>query len=200
MKQEWKYTTLGELCNIKHGYGFKGEYFSKFPTKNILLTPGNINIGGGFKSDKLKYYEGPIPDEFILKEDDIIVPMTDLSKEGDTLGYSAKIPHNQNLTYLHNQRIGLITDINKNTDNDFLYWLLRNKEYQHYVVSTATGSTVKHTSPKTIKKFNFKLPPLKIQKRIGEILNSIEEKIEINHKINNNCLPTVNIYHNNFWS
>ena len=186
MKDKWKETTLGDVCNIKHGYGFKGEYFSDFPTKNILLTPGNFNIGGGFKSDKLKYYDGPIPDEFILKSGDIIVTMTDLSKEGDTLGYSAKIPHNPNLIYLHNQRIGLINDITENVDSDFLYWLLRNKEYQYYVVSTATGSTVRHTSPKTIKKYKFKIPPINIQKNIGQLLNSIEEKIELNSEINNN--------------
>lgn len=164
MKNEWKYTNLGDLCDIKHRYGFKGEYFSDFPTKNILLTPENFNINGDFKSDKLNYYKGPIPDEFVLNPGDIIVTMTDLSKEGDTLGYSAKIPHNPNLIYLHNQRIGLITDIKENIDNNFLYWLLRNKEYKYYVVSTASGSTVRHTSPKTIKKYKFKLPPLYIQK------------------------------------
>ena len=190
--KEWKETTLGDVCNIKHGYGFKGEFFCDFPTKNILLTPGNFNIGGGFKSDKLKYYDGPIPDEFILKSGDIIVTMTDLSKEGDTLGYSAKIPQNPNLIYLHNQRIGLINDINENIDSDFLYWLLRNKEYQYYVVSTATGSTVRHTSPNTIKKYKFKIPPINIQKNIGQLLNSIEEKIELNSEINNNLLELSN--------
>ena len=33
---------------------------------NSLLTPGNFAIGGGFKGDKLKYYDGVVPEEFIL--------------------------------------------------------------------------------------------------------------------------------------
>ena len=116
---------LGDLVSIKHGFAFKGEFFSTHPTQYVLLTPGNFHIGGGFKSDKNKYYNGPIPSEYILKQDDLIVTMTDLSKEGDTLGYSALIPSDLKQKYLHNQRIGLV-QINKPDllDKHYLYWFL----------------------------------------------------------------------------
>ena len=83
---------LSELIDIKHGYAFKSEFFieqKEGKTDNILLTPGNISIGGGFNAKKLRYYSdlGPIPNDYILKCDDIIVNMTDLSKAGDTLGF-----------------------------------------------------------------------------------------------------------------
>lgn len=83
--ENWKTYKLGDLIEIKHGYAFKGEYFSDKPSENILLTPGNFNIGGGFKSDKFKYYVGEPPKEYVLKENDLIITMTDLSKAGDTL-------------------------------------------------------------------------------------------------------------------
>ncbi len=108
MMSEWKEYKLGDVLNVKHGFAFKGEFFSQVPTKDILLSPGNFNIGGGFKSDKFKFYNGNYPESYILKEDDVIVTMTDLSKEGDTLGYSAKIPSHQGIRYLHNQRLGLV--------------------------------------------------------------------------------------------
>ncbi len=53
----WKYIELGEIIHIKHGYGFKGKYFTEEPNQNLLLSPGNFAIGGGFKSDKMKYYD-----------------------------------------------------------------------------------------------------------------------------------------------
>ena len=178
--------TLADVCSIKHGYAFKGQYFSDSITKEIVLTPGNFNIGGGFKKDKLKYYDGPIDKNYILKPYDLIVTMTDLSKNGDTLGFSALIPEDNNI-YLHNQRIGLVENINeKIIDKNYLYWLLRNPEYHHYVVSSSTGTTVKHTSPKTILKYEFELPSIKEQKFIGQILTNIELKIELNEKINKN--------------
>ena len=104
----WVETTLGNFIEVKHGFAFKGKHISEHPNGNILVTPGNFKVGGGFKSEKLKYYDGDIPEDYILKTDEIIVTMTDLSKIGDTLGFAALVPHSLVNKYLHNQRIGLV--------------------------------------------------------------------------------------------
>ena len=96
---------LGDVAEIKHGYAFKGDFFCDEPTHYLILTPGNFAIGGGFQ-EKPKYYNGSIPEDYVLAKNDLIVTMTDLSKQGDTLGYSAFVPENNR--YLHNQRIGLV--------------------------------------------------------------------------------------------
>jgi type I restriction enzyme, S subunit len=103
----WQTIRLGELVEIKHGFAFKGEFFRDSPPGDILLTPGNFAIGGGFKSDKLKYYNGPVPEEYVLLEGDLLVTMTDLSKSADTLGYPALVPKPLYARFLHNQRLGL---------------------------------------------------------------------------------------------
>ena len=48
----WKSKSIGDLADIKHGFAFKGEFFRTEPTPDVLLTPGNFAIGGGFKGDK----------------------------------------------------------------------------------------------------------------------------------------------------
>lgn len=110
--------------------------------------------------------------------------MTDLSKEGDTLGYSAKIPKSDNYKYLHNQRIGLVKVASSNVDKDFIYWLMRTYEYQAFIVGAATGTSIRHTSPKLIKEYKFELPPLQEQKAIAEILSSLDDKIDLLHRQN----------------
>jgi type I restriction enzyme S subunit len=180
---EWIPTKLGDIIKIKHGFAFKGEFFSETPTDNILVTPGNFNIGGGFKNSKFKYYAGEIPQEYILNVDDVIVTMTDLSKAGDTLGYSAKVPSIVGKKLLHNQRIGLLQFTNK-VNQDFIYWLLRTKNYQNLILGSATGSTVKHTSPNRICEFEFELPSLNEQERIANILSSLDNKITLNREMN----------------
>lgn len=175
---------LGGLIEIKHGHAFKGEYFSEKPTKNILITPGNFEIGGGFKSAKLKYYDGPIDHSYILKPNDLVVTMTDLSKEGDTLGFAARIPKHDTNTFLHNQRIGLIKIKTDRVDEGYLYWLMRSSEYHNFIVTTASGSTVKHTSPNRIYNFKVNLPPISTQQKVANILDSIDEKIELNYQMN----------------
>jgi len=108
MGQIWQPAILGNHISVKHGFAFKGESITDAETANILVTPGNFKIGGGFKTNKFKYYESEIPEEYILKPQDLIITMTDLSKEGDTLGYPALVPLIKGKTLLHNQRIGLV--------------------------------------------------------------------------------------------
>ncbi|MCT8767989.1 restriction endonuclease subunit S, partial [Glaesserella parasuis] len=175
---------LGDFINVKHGFAFKGEFITTKVNNNCLVTPGNFAIGGGFKSDKFKFYTGEIPREYILEENDLIVTMTDLSKEADTLGYSALVPKIENKIMLHNQRIGLIELKNKNIDKEYLYFLLRSKEYRHHIVSSATGSTVKHTSPSRILSFEFECPSLEYQQWAAKQLMDIERKIQLNTQIN----------------
>lgn len=176
---EWRDVKLSDLISIKHGYAFKGEFFSEEETSYILVTPGNFNIGGGFKSDKFKWYNGEIPIDYILKKDDLIVTMTDLSKNGDTLGYSALVPELNGKMLLHNQRIGLVEIKSQKIDKLFLYWLMRTSVYQKSIVNTASGSTVKHTSPDRICQFSFSRPPLDIQRKIAGILGALDDKIEV---------------------
>lgn len=181
---DWSIHSLSEFIEVKHGFAFKGEFFKDEETEDYLLTPGNFAIGGGFKADKFKYYDGPVPEDYVLDEDDLVVTMTDLSKQADTLGYSALVPTIKGKRLLHNQRVGLVQFKNNGIDKTFLYFLLRSKEYRHHVVSTATGSTVKHTSPTKITSFKFQLPPYDMQVTIGQHLMKLESKIELNHQIN----------------
>ncbi|MDB0614867.1 Type I restriction enzyme, S subunit [Tenacibaculum dicentrarchi] len=184
----WVETTLGEVINIKHGYAFKGEFISLINNNKILITPGNFKVGGGFKSDKFKYYSGDIPDSYILEKGNIIVTMTDLSKIGDTLGFSAKVP-NDNRIYLHNQRIGLIQFKNSDFDKEYIYWLLRTNHYQKSMVNSATGSTVRHTSPNRIQEYKFYYPSFQEQVAIAKTLTAFDDKIE-NLQAQNNTLET----------
>ena len=183
---EWKTVRLADLIEIKHGYAFKGKYFSEDETNLILLTPGNFKIGGGFQSKKYKYYnnEGEIPEQYILKKDDLLVTMTDLSKNGDTLGFPLKVPNIDGKTLLHNQRLGKIIINSDLVDSNYLYYLMCSKEYRNEILSSATGTTVKHTAPERIVKFEFKLPPLEEQEKIANILSSLDDKIELNNEMN----------------
>jgi type I restriction enzyme, S subunit len=180
---KWVEYNLDELIHIKHGYAFKGEFFSDEPTDDILLTPGNFAIGGGFKAQKLKYYNGDFPVDYILDENDVIVTMTDLSKEADTLGFSAKVPAWSGKRFLHNQRIGLVKLKTDDFDQDYLYWLMRTFSYQRFVANGATGATVKHTSPTKICQYKFTAPEDKnTQRKIASILSAYDDSIENNLK------------------
>lgn len=178
--EDWEVKSLGDIFSIKHGYGFEGQFFSSENNQHIVVTPGNFKLEGGFQKQKQPiYYTGTYPDEFKLKPNDLIIMMTDLSKNSDTLGNPAIVPDDGN-DYLHNQRIGLIQIHNDSFVKDYIYLLLCTKEYHEAVVSTAAGSTVKHTSPNRIYSINLVVSTSKEeQTAIANVLSSMDKEIEI---------------------
>jgi type I restriction enzyme S subunit len=184
MGREWRTVSLGDLFRVKHGFAFKSEYFTDEPQDTVLVTPGNFAIGGGFQDGKRKYYNGRVPEDYVLKPGQVVVTMTDLSKESDTLGYAASIP-NDSTIWLHNQRVGLLefkTEIP--TSPRFIEYLLRTHEYRSWIVGSATGTTVKHTAPGRIESFATRIPPIEEQRAIAHILGTLDDKIELNRKQN----------------
>jgi type I restriction enzyme S subunit len=180
---DWKLARLADLAEIKHGFAFQGEFFSTDGPGDILLTPGNFAIGGGFQWGKRKYYRGPVSNEYVLGAGDLIVTMTDLSKEADTLGYPAFVP-DANQRFLHNQRIGKVLLRNSSIDLRFLYWIMCTRDYRNEVIASVTGSTVKHTSPTKILAYQFRLPPLCEQQAIASVLGALNDKIDLNRRMN----------------
>ena len=177
--------TLGDYISIKHGFAFKGDGITNEDNGVVLVTPGNFAIGGGFKEGKCKFFNDEYPSEYVLSPDDLIVTMTDLSKEMDTLGFSALVP-SSNRIYLHNQRIGLITINNDDLDRHYLYWFMRTHKYQRTIAGGASGTTVHHTSPNRICDVKVDFPDIATQKKIAGILDDIEGKIRNNEKLNEN--------------
>lgn len=171
LPEGWRWGKLEEIISVKHGYAFEGKYFTEDINENILLTPGNFKIGGGFNYSKFKYYNGEIPNDYILLKNDLIVTMTDLSKDGDTLGYSALTPVIQDKKILHNQRIGKVLFKESDRFKYFLYWLMRTEDYRSFILGSATGTTVKHTSPTRICEYACAIPSenilIQFNKEIG---------------------------------
>jgi type I restriction enzyme S subunit len=180
---EIKPKTLGDYIRVKHGLAFKGEYFTDEETQDVLVTPGNFSIGGGFQDGKLKYYAGPIFDDYVLQAKDLLITMTDLSKAGDTLGFPALVPEMEGHRFLHNQRVGLV-EIKDPTalDKHFLFYRLCASDYRHHVLATASGSTVRHTSPGRILEFEITLPPIEDQRAIAAVLYALDRKITLNRR------------------
>jgi len=172
----WRDCKLGDLLQIKHGFAFLGEHFASAGT-HVVLTPGNFLEEGGFKekSDKAKWYNGPIPADYVLHEGDLIVAMTEQA-EG-LLGSSALIPRSG--VYLHNQRLGLvqIRDL-KQADQHFIYYLFNSKPVRQQIRGSASGTKIRHTAPSRIADVKVSVPPLPVQRRIAGILSAYDELME----------------------
>ncbi len=178
---KWPVKSLKSRINVKHGYPFKSEFFSDIGDY-IVLTPGNFHEEGGFKRQfgKEKFYTGEIPDDYLHEKGDLIVAMTE--QAAGLLGSCAIVPESS--VYLHNQRLGLITVDENEALKDYIYHLFKTSTVREQIRLTSSGSKVKHTSPERIYAIKVPLPPVEEQRKIIQILNLLDKKIELNNRIN----------------
>jgi type I restriction enzyme, S subunit len=176
----WDVNKIGNVISIKHGFAFKGEFFSNKDEGPILLTPGNFTRKGGlyFNGTNTKRYDSSFSNEYVLKKNELVIVMTDLSSKCEILG-NPGIIKNDNEILLHNQRIGKVLFKNSIVNKDFIYQFFSSGQYKKEVRASATGTTVRHTSPKKIYDMTMPLPPLPEQKQIATILSTVDNKLDI---------------------
>ena len=144
----WVEKTLSELCDIKHGFAFKSEFFAA-SGDFVLLTPGNFYESGGYRyrGEKQKYYSGEIPYGFVLSEGDMLVAMTE--QAAGLLGSPILIPESGK--FLHNQRLGLVTKKpGVPWTNEFFFHVFNTHAVRKAIHDSASGVKVRHTSPTKI--------------------------------------------------
>lgn len=187
MAGEWEKTRLGELIKVVHGWPFKSECFSpKRLGRPVVVAIGNFQYTGGFRfeSTNVKEYADEYPKEYELASGDLLLVMTCQTSGGEILGVPGRIPADGNV-YLHNQRLGkvVVKDATR-ADVGFLYYLALWNEFNRELFLSATGTKILHTAPGRIEAFEFGCPPLAEQKAIASVLGALDDKIELNRRMN----------------
>jgi type I restriction enzyme, S subunit len=144
----WVERPLARLCDIKHGFAFKSEFFTDHGDY-VMLTPGNFYESGGYRDrgDKQKYYCGEIPRDYVLKKGDLLVAMTE--QAAGLLGSPILIPESDK--FLHNQRLGLVTKKpGVPWTNEFFFHVFNTQPVRKEIHDGASGVKVRHTSPTKI--------------------------------------------------
>ena len=179
--EEWKEYKLKDVAILTTGFPFDGHKYSK---EGIRVVRGdNVTIGRlRWDSDKDKRWAETFDRslEFTLYDGDIVIGM-----DGSRVGKNrAQIKHDD-LPLLIAQRVACVRH-NELSLQSFLYYQIFSETFEQYIKAVQTGTSIPHVSLKQIGDFPIFLPPLSSQKQIASILKSLDDKIEVNRRINEN--------------
>ena len=128
----------------------------------------------GFTQIEDKYYEN-----FKLLKDDIFIART-----GNTIGVNTIIKLENIKAVFNNGMIRLRIDKEK-FDPLFIYYIISSKQMQEYIQSIAYGtSTQPNMKINDLLGYEFQNISLTGQKKISHILSTLDDKIELNRKMN----------------
>jgi len=185
---EWNEVELGKVANVLSGYAFKSKDFCDngvpvIRIKNII--PPYVNL------DEVQYVSNELSEDksrYKLKYNDILISLTgsNVNQFASAVGKVGRIKINKPM--LLNQRVGKFEILNDNIYNmDFLYYLISTEEMHYRLAINASGAANQaNISPTMIKNVKLPYPPIDVQKVIAATLSCLDDKIELNKRINDN--------------
>ncbi|MDD4684389.1 MAG: restriction endonuclease subunit S [Bacteroidales bacterium] len=178
----WEKVTLGEII-ISANTGL--DAIKRAPIVDIDTGIKCIRIQDISQSKKYENWGYTNVDEknfkkFQLKQNDIIIART-----GATIGVNIRIKNDLNAVY--NNGLIRIRVNNQICNPIYLYYNIRTSNYYGFIDSISGGtSSQPNMQINALLRFEINLPPLDEQKRIADVLSALDDKIEINNKINEN--------------
>lgn len=169
MKNNWQKVKLGDIC----GYSRSRIPISEVNLHNYVSTENLLKERGG------KIIAGKIPEQSNFYE----------YNKGCTLVSNIR-PYFKKIWFA-DIRGGCSNDVlvyapNKGVNDKWLYYLLSQDSFFDFVMLGTKGTKMPRGDKSQIMKFSVALPPLDEQKKIAEILSALDDKIELNNKINRN--------------
>ena len=169
---------LGEICTIVPGYAFKATDFGKglnYVIKIKDIMPPYIDI---LHSEKV---ETVIDKKYEIKYGDFVMAMT-----GATIGKIGKLQIDSESKIYINQRVCKFIP-EAFCDKEYLYYKLNTQEFQRFIYNNVDNKLAQpNIGHPTIYKYELELPLLSEQRRIGQFLKAIDDKIALNRSINHN--------------
>ncbi|BBM36176.1 type I restriction modification DNA specificity domain protein [Pseudoleptotrichia goodfellowii] len=174
---------IGKDLYLKGRIGWKGlkkdEYLKKSEYRIINATALEDRIIDWRKSgyiSKERYEESP---EIMLKEKDILI-----SKDG-TLGKIGFVNNLEEKTTVASGIFVLRNTKNEILDTEYMYHYLKSNIFKRFInKNKALGSTILHLYQKDLEKLEIELPAIERQRKISRILSNLDNKIELNNKLN----------------
>ena len=182
MKSEWKKVRLGNICEITSSKRiFAKEYrimgIPFYRGKEIIEKQKGAKISTALYIEPERYnqivqkYGAPQKGDILLTSVGTLgVPY--LIRQGEKFYFK-----DGNLTWFRNF---------ENVESKFVYYWLLGPEAHKQVDSKCIGSTQKALTIETLLAFDILLPSLPVQRIIAATLSCLDDKIELNNKINAN--------------
>jgi type I restriction enzyme S subunit len=152
----WEVKQVGDIATLSRGRSYASSNLVNeggMPFLNLKC----INRGGGFRSEGIKWYEGPYKDGQTAKAGDVIIAVTDMTQERRIVAHAARVPRNEYpLSVVSMDLVKLLPQ--EGIPTAYLCAMLRYSDFPDEVKQFANGVNVLHLNPERILEYAFSLP------------------------------------------
>ena len=171
---------LAKLCHGKGEYGIGASAVPKSPNLPTYLRITDITDNGDLITEGLTSVDHVDSSKYYLEENDIVFARTGAST-GRAFFYEKKYGRLVYAGFLIKFSIN-----EKKVNPKYLKYYTLSDQYKGWVKAYTGGSTRGNINAKTFGELSIELPPRNQQDFLVKVLSSLDDKIELNNKINKN--------------
>ena len=176
---EWNVSDFDQHIDLVNGVNYESKHYCDKGEGRIFLTLKAVKKGGGFKKEGIKHYGGPVDEEKVLSPGDLLIANTDLTQDGDVVGYPFQVPEfpEDQREIIPSMDLSILELTTDKFNKTFLQYLFRTDYIHSRLRSFSAGSTVLHLNTDLTENLDLPAPPQSEQQGIASILYNIDQAI-----------------------
>ena len=183
------YKSINEIADVTKLAGFEFTKHIKYIENGEIIALRALNLRDGHLDLKdIKRIDKNTSEQLTrskLYKNDIVISYT------GTIGECAQIRENDKYHLAPN--VAKITPDPIFVNPQYLFHYIRSSMFRNQMYNYCHGSTQPTIPMKTIRELSIPIPSFKTQKQIASILSALDDKIELNNRINENLLEQLHV-------
>lgn len=173
----WGFEKASKFFGLVKGKSYAADEITDDPQDMPFISLKSFNRGGGYRADGLKYYSGRFRDEQLVRQDDVVVALTDMTQDRAVVGRPARIPSlGGRCAVISLDAVKLVPH---NINATFLYAYMKYSGFSDFIKEFANGANVLHLKPELITKQRIVVPHRELQDEFAQKVHPLYAQMDL---------------------
>lgn len=180
--KDWEVRAFDGLLSFTRGVSYTSSTMNNsdgIPMINLK----SFNLNGTYRIDGLKYFTGKLNTSRIINNDDLLIAITDVTREAEIIGRAILTP-NFEVDAVCSCDVARVDILANSFSKNYLRYLFNSQYYHDYIKHFASGTLVLHLDLNGILWYTDIIPPKELQLKFENFVNNNGTKIQLNLKQN----------------
>lgn len=176
----WEQKAIGDIARVYRGKSYKSSELREEGGK-AFANLKCIQRYGGFRISGLKRFEGDHKEHHTLRPGDIVMAVTDMTREAMIVAQAGRIPAIVNEDAIYSMDLVKVVP-HESIPSNWLYSLFRYSGFSFDVREHANGTNVLHLKPKHIENWISPIPPPSLMQEFVSIIDPMinqQDRLEL---------------------
>lgn len=182
---DWNSLKLEDVCELVRGISYRTKDIES-NQGTLMMTLKSVQSYGGYNDEGIRYYDNEINERHILKENDVLMAITDMTQDKRVIGQVFLVPTLSDKKMVYSADLILLDKLK--IEAEYFYSMLRFGGLSNHIATYSNGANVLHLNQRTLNKIKLIVAPKKLREKYSNIFKYMQKEINILENKNKNLI------------